>query len=69
MKTNLLRRMMVVMAAFLVTMFTLPMMAGNKVEINGVSKQLYGHVVNEVSGYDNAFSIVIYLSQDKKERL
>lgn len=69
MKTNLLRRMMAVMAAFLVTMFTLPMMAGNKVEINGVSKQLYGHVVNEVSGYDNAFSIVIYLSQDKKERL
>lgn len=69
MKTNLLRRMMAVMAAFLVTMFTLPMMAGNKVEINGVSKQLYGHDVNEVSGYDNAFSIVIYLSQDKKERL
>lgn len=69
MKTNLLRRMMAVMAAFLVTMFTLPMMAGNKVEINGVSKQLYGHVVNEVNGYDNAFSIVIYLSQDKKERL
>ena len=69
MKTNLLRRMMAVMAAFLVTMFTLPMMAGNKVEINGVSKQLYGHVVNEVSGYDNAFSIVIYLSRDKKERL
>lgn len=69
MKTNLLRRMMAVMAAFLVTMFTLPMMAGNKVEINGVSKQLYGHVVNEVSGYDNAFSIVIYLSKDKKERL
>lgn len=69
MKTNLLRRMMAVMAAFLVTMFTLPMMADNKVEINGVSKQLYGHVVNEVSGYDNAFSIVIYLSRDKKERL
>ena len=69
MKTNLLRRMMAVMAAFLVTMFTLPMMAGNKVEINGVSKQVYGHVVNEVSEYDNAFSIVIYLSQDKKERL
>lgn len=69
MKTNLLRRMMAVMAAFLVTMFALPMMAGNKVEINGVSKQLYGHVVNEVSGYDNAFSIVIYLSRDKKERL
>lgn len=69
MKTNLLRRMMAVMAAFLVTMFTLPMMAGNKVEINGVSKQLYGHVVNEVNGYDNAFSIVIYLSKDKKERL
>ena len=69
MKTNLLRRMMAVMAAFLVTMFTLPMMAGNKVEINGVSKQVYGHDVNEVSGYDNAFSIVIYLSQDKKERL
>lgn len=69
MKTNLLRRMMAVMAAFLVTMFTLPMMAGNKVEINGVSKQLYGHDVNEVSEYDNAFSIVIYLSQDKKERL
>lgn len=69
MKTNLLRRMMAVMAAFLVTMFTLPMMAGNKVEINGVSKQVYGHAVNEVSGYDNAFSIVIYLSQDKKERL
>lgn len=69
MKTNLLRRMMVVMAAFLVTMFTLPMMAGNKVEINGVSKQVYGHDVNEVSSYDNAFSIVIYLSQDKKERL
>lgn len=69
MKTNLLRRMMAVMAAFLVTMFTLPMMAGNKVEINGVSKQLYGHDVNEVSGYDNAFSIVIYLSRDKKERL
>lgn len=69
MKTNLLRRMMAVMAAFLVTMFTLPMMAGNKVEINGVSKQLYGHVVNEVNGYDNAFSIVIYLSRDKKERL
>ena len=69
MKTNLLRRMMVVMAAFLVTMFTLPMMADNKVEINGVSKQLYGHVVNEVNGYDNAFSIVIYLSKDKKERL
>lgn len=69
MKTNLLRRMMAVMAAFLVTMFTLPMMADNKVEINGVSKQLYGHVVNEVNGYDNAFSIVIYLSQDKKERL
>lgn len=61
--------MMAVMAAFLVTMFTLPMMAGNKVEINGVSKQLYGHDVNEVSEYDNAFSIVIYLSQDKKERL
>lgn len=69
MKTNLLRRMMAVMAAFLVTMFTLPMMAGNKVEINGVSKQVYGHAVNEVSGYDNAFSIVIYLSQDRKERL
>lgn len=69
MKTNLLRRMMVVMAAFLVTMFTLSMMAGNKVEINGVSKQVYGHDVNEVSSYDNAFSIVIYLSQDKKERL
>ena len=69
MKTNLLRRMMAVMAAFLVTMFTLPMMAGNKVEINGVGKQVYGHDVNEVSGYDNAFSIVIYLSQDKKERL
>lgn len=69
MKTNLLRRMMAVMAAFLVTMFTLSMMAGNKVEINGVSKQLYGHDVNEVSGYDNAFSIVIYLSQDRKERL
>lgn len=69
MKTNLLRRMMAVMAAFLVTMFTLPMMAGNKVEINGVSKQVYGHDVNEVSEYDNAFSIVIYLSQDKKERL
>lgn len=69
MKTNLLRRMMAVMAAFLVTMFTLSMMAGNKVEINGVSKQVYGHDVNEVSGYDNAFSIVIYLSQDKKERL
>ncbi len=69
MKTNLLRRMMAVMAAFLVTMFTLPMMAGNKVEINGVSKQVYGHDVNEVSGYDNAFSIVIYLSQDRKERL
>lgn len=69
MKTNLLRRMMAVMAAFLVTMFTLPMMADNKVEINGVSKQLYGHVVNEVNGYDNAFSIVIYLSRDKKERL
>lgn len=69
MKTNLLRRMMAVMAAFLVTMFTLPMMAGNKVEINGVSKQVYGHVVNEVSEYDNAFSIVIYLSQDRKERL
>ena len=63
MKTNLLRRMMAVMAAFLVTMFTLPMMAGNKVEINGVSKQVYGHDVNEVSEY------VIYLSQDKKERL
>ena len=61
--------MMAVMAAFLVTMFTLPMMADNKVEINGVSKQLYGHVVNEVNGYDNAFSIVIYLSKDKKERL
>lgn len=61
--------MMAVMAAFLVTMFTLPMMAGNKVEINGVSKQVYGHNVNEVSGYDNAFSIVIYLSQDRKERL
>lgn len=61
--------MMAVMAAFLVTMFTLPMMAGNKVEINGVSKQVYGHVVNEVSEYDNAFSIVIYLSQDRKERL
>lgn len=61
--------MMAVMAAFLVTMFTLPMMAGNKVEINGVSKQVYGHDVKEVSGYDNAFSIVIYLSQDKKERL
>ena len=61
--------MMAVMAAFLVTMFTLSMMAGNKVEINGVSKQVYGHAVNEVSGYDNAFSIVIYLSQDKKERL
>ena len=56
---------MAVMAAFLVTMFTLPMMAGNKVEINGVSKQVYGHVVNEVSEYDNAFSIVIYLSQDR----
>lgn len=69
MKTNLLRRMMAVMAAFLVTMFSLPMMAGNKVEINGVSKQVYGHDVNEVSEYDNAFSIVIYLSQDKKERL
>lgn len=69
MKTNLLRRMMAVMAAFLVTMFTLPMMAGNKVEINGVSKQLYGHDVNEVSEYDNAFCIVIYLSQDKKEKL
>ena len=69
MKTNLLRRMMAVMATFLVTMFTLPMMAGNKVEINGVSKQVYGHDVNEVSGYDNAFSIVIYLSQDRKERL
>ena len=69
MKTNLLRRMMAVMAAFLVTMFTLSMMAGNKVEINGVSKQVYGHDVNEVSGYDNAFSIVIYLSQDRKERL
>ena len=69
MKTNLLRRMMAVMAAFLVTMFTLSMMAGNKVEINGESKQVYGHDVNEVSGYDNAFSIVIYLSQDKKERL
>lgn len=69
MKTNLLRRMMAVMAAFLVTMFTLPMMADNKVEINGVSKQLYGHDVNEVSGYDNAYSIVIYLSRDKKERL
>ena len=69
MKTNLLRRMMAVMAAFLVTMFTLPMMAGNKVEINGVSKQVYGHDVNEVSGYDNAFSIVIYLSKDRKERL
>ena len=69
MKTNLLRRMMAVMAAFLVTMFTLPMMAGNKVEINGVSKQVYGHDVNEVSEYDNAFSIVIYLSQDRKERL
>lgn len=61
--------MMAVMAAFLVTMFTLPMMAGNKVEINGVSKQLYGHDVNEVNGYDNAFSIVIYLSKDRKERL
>ena len=61
--------MMAVMAAFLVTMFTLSMMAGNKVEINGVSKQVYGHDVNEVSSYDNAFSIVIYLSQDKKERL
>lgn len=61
--------MMAVMAAFLVTMFTLPMMAGNKVEINGVSKQVYGHDVNEVSEYDNAFSIVIYLSQDRKERL
>ena len=47
---------MAVMAAFLVTMFTLSMMAGNKVEINGVSKQVYGHDVNEVSGYDNAFS-------------
>lgn len=69
MKTNLLRRMMAVMAAFLVTMFTLSMMAGNKVEINGVSKQVYGHDVNEVSGYDNAYSIVIYLSRDKKERL
>ena len=69
MKTNLLRRMMAVMAAFLVTMFTLPMMAGNKVEINGVSKQVYGHDVNDVSEYDNAFSIVIYLSQDRKERL
>ena len=69
MKTNLLRRMMAVMAAFLVTMFTLPMMAGNKVEINGVSKQVYGHDVNEVFGYDNAFCIVIYLSQDRKERL
>lgn len=69
MKTNLLRRMMAVMAAFLVTMFTLSMMAGNKVEINGVSKQVYGHDVNEVSGYDNAFSIVIYLSRDRKERL
>ena len=69
MKTNLLRRMMAVMAAFLVTMFTLPMMAGNKVEINGVSKQVYGHDVNEVSSYDNAFSIVIYLSRDRKERL
>lgn len=61
--------MMAVMAAFLVTMFTLSMMAGNKVEINGVSKQVYGHDVNEVSSYDNAFSIVIYLSQDRKERL
>lgn len=61
--------MMAVMAAFLVTMFTLPMMAGNKVEINGVSKQVYGHDVNEVASYDNAFSIVIYLSQDRKERL
>lgn len=61
--------MMAVMAAFLVTMFTLPMMAGNKVEINGVSKQVYGHDVNEVSSYDNAFSIVIYLSRDRKERL
>lgn len=69
MKTNLLRRMMAVMAAFLVTMFTLPMMAGNKVEINGVSKQVYGHDVNEVSRYDNAFCIVIYLSQDRKEKL
>ena len=69
MKTNLLRRMMAVMAAFLVTMFTLPMMADNKVEINGVSKQLYGHEVQGVSGYDNAYSIVIYLSRDKKERL
>lgn len=69
MKTNLLRRMMAVMAAFLVTMFTLPMMAGNKVEINGVSKQVYGHDVNAVSEYDYAFSIVIYLSQDRKERL
>lgn len=69
MKTNLLRRMMAVMAAFLVTMFTLSMMAGNKVEINGVSKQVYGHDVNEVASYDNAFSIVIYLSQDRKERL
>lgn len=61
--------MMAVMAAFLVTMFTLSMMAGNKVEINGVSKQVYGHDVNEVASYDNAFSIVIYLSQDRKERL
>ena len=61
--------MMAVMAAFLVTMFTLPMMAGNKVEINGVSRQLYGHDVNEVTDYDNAFSIVIYLSRDRKEKL
>ena len=69
MKTILLRRMMAVMAAFFVAMFTLPMMAGNIVKINGEEKQVYGHEVQGVHGDDNAFGITIFLSEDRGDRL
>lgn len=66
-KKVLLKRMMTTMTVIIMTMFAMPMMAQDEVWINGEEKTVYYVEVYPNVGFQNGFTIFLYLSPDKKE--
>ena len=59
--------MMTTMTVVIMTMFAMPMMAQDEVWINGEEKTVYYVEVYPNVGFQNGFTIFLYLSPDKKE--
>lgn len=65
-KKVLLKRMMTTMTVIIMTMFAMPMMAQDEVWINGEEKTVYYVEVYPNVGFQNGFTIFLYLSPTRK---